>query len=249
MCLKWIYHPIPLIKKMKLPLWKIILSHLTDLHIESSASEYNELLHVKLAKGRFQLCTPDAIYSWGDKYDNYAESFEKINLDSIPGRQVLILGFGLGSIPFMLEKRFNKSFQYTGVEIDHEVIRLAGKYILGDLSSPVTLIPADAFQYLITCRQKFDLIASDIFINDKIPEIYLTERYFLMLSQRLSGKGLLMLNMLYRTGGDKNLADRVFKETFVKCFPDGIMLRVRDNVMLLNRQDILLPEKVKNKFG
>lgn len=232
---------------MKMPLWKIVLSHVIDLHIESTASDYNEALHVKLVKGRFQLCTPDAIYSWADKYDNYAESFATMHLDKLKKGQILILGFGLGSIPFMLEKSFNKHYEYVGVDIDLEVLRLAGKYVLDELSSPITLIQADAFQYLQNSTEKFDLIASDLFINDTIPDVFLSETYFLTIKKRLTKQGILMLNMLYRTDADKKLADEVYADIFSKCFPDSARLRIKDNMMLFNRSDIFIHQKVGNK--
>ena len=102
---------------MKQPLWKRWLSHLFVFHIESTSSEYNPHLYVSLRNGRYQLCTANAIYSFEDLYDNFADSFVQLELDKLPGKRVLILGFGLGSIPLILEKLGYTDFEFTGVEI------------------------------------------------------------------------------------------------------------------------------------
>ena len=115
------------------PLIKRILSYIKDIPIVSTSSEYNEILDLYLVKGRYQLCTENAIYSYGDKYDNFANAFKQIDLDKV--NDVLILGLGLASIPYILETIHQKAFNYTGVEIDDEVIYLASKYVIDDLKS------------------------------------------------------------------------------------------------------------------
>ena len=113
---------------MKQPKWKRLLSYLFEIHIESTSSDYNPHLYVSLQKGRYQLSTANAIYSFEDLYDNFSDAFKEIDLDQLNVQNVLILGFGLGSIPIILEQKFNKKYFYTGVEIDEEVLYLANKY-------------------------------------------------------------------------------------------------------------------------
>ncbi|HAI57462.1 MAG TPA: hypothetical protein DCM04_05945, partial [Saprospirales bacterium] len=60
---------------MKTPKWKYLLSYLMEVHLESSSSEHNEYLHVSLNKGRLQLSTANAIYSYADKYENFYNIF------------------------------------------------------------------------------------------------------------------------------------------------------------------------------
>ena len=108
---------------MKQPLWKRLVSYFFEIHIESTSSEFNPHLYVSLYKGRYQLSTANAIYSFEDLYDNFSEAFEEIDLDRLAIQNVLILGFGLGSIPILLEQHFNKEYHYTGIEID-EIVRI-----------------------------------------------------------------------------------------------------------------------------
>ena len=96
---------------MKQPLWKRILSYEYEVHIESATSIYNDELNVLLVKGQYQLVTPEAIYSYGNRYDNFFKAFEQIDLNKEAIESVLLLGLGLGSIPFMLENYFKKNCQ------------------------------------------------------------------------------------------------------------------------------------------
>ena len=63
---------------MKQPLWKRLLSHLFEIHIESTSSEYNPHLYVSLRKGRYQLSTANAIYSFEDLYYNFLMLLQKL---------------------------------------------------------------------------------------------------------------------------------------------------------------------------
>ncbi|MBK8426044.1 MAG: hypothetical protein IPL27_08815 [Lewinellaceae bacterium] len=84
---------------MKIPRWKKWLSHLTPITIEETASEHNPELTVALSRGRLQLLSGDAIYSWDDLYQNFIIAFDHLKIDEEPFEDVLILGLGLGSIP------------------------------------------------------------------------------------------------------------------------------------------------------
>ena len=155
---------------MKQPLWKKLLSHVFELHIESTSSEYNPHLYVSLREGRYQLCTANAIYSFEDLYDNFSAAFKQLDLDKISGKNVLLLGFGLASVPIILEKQFHKKYHYTGIEIDEEVIYLANKYAMDELVSSFNLICADAYHFVMQCEEQFDLVIMDVFFDDVIPE-------------------------------------------------------------------------------
>ncbi|MBK9256404.1 MAG: fused MFS/spermidine synthase [Saprospiraceae bacterium] len=219
---------------MQIPLWKKIISYITEIHAESSSSEFNELLQVNIVNGQYQLCTSDAIYSYGDKYDNFGDSFKKLDLDSIHGKDVLVLGLGLGSIPLLLEKKEGKKYRYTAVEIDDEIIRLAGKYVLDELESEIEIVCIDAMHFLLVDQKQFDLIMVDIFINDRIPEPFLESDFLHLLGETLRPQGLILMNILYRTSVDKRLADQYFGTIFKIAFPEAFRLEVKGNLMMMN---------------
>ena len=224
---------------MKQPLWKRLASYLFEIHIESTSSEFNPHLYVSLYKGRYQLSTANAIYSFEDLYDNFSEAFEEIDLDRLTIQNVLILGFGLGSIPILLEQHFNKEYHYTGIEIDEEVLYLANKYALQDITSGIELVCADANNFIKQSSQKYDMIAVDLFQDDIIPEQFEQVEFLKNVKNLLSPNGILLYNRLAHNDQDIKQSKSFYKNIFTKVFDKGTYIEVNDNWMLLNRPDIL----------
>ncbi len=219
---------------MKQPLWKRLLSHLSELHIESAPSDINPHLYVSLSRGRYQLCTANAIYSFEDLYDNFKLSFEVLDFERLGEARVLLLGVGLGSVPQMLEKVFQKRFHYTGVEIDENVLYLANKYVLRDLESPMEMHVADAWDYIRSTSEKYDLICMDVFVDDIVPDRMWSISYLEMLRDTLVDSGVLLFNCLARKRQDIAKTRDFLLNEFLTVFPDGGYLDVRGNWMLVS---------------
>ena len=220
--------------------WKRLLSHFMEMHIESTSSEHNPNLHVVLSKGRYQLCTDNAIYSFADLYDNFNDAFKKIRLDQYPIKNVLVLGLGLGSIPLILEKTYQKNYHYTTVEIDEEVNYLAHKYTLPELKSDMTMVCADAFSWVMTCEEKFDLITMDVFLDDVIPEHFEQQEFLSNLKGLLAQNGILMYNRLALHKEDIEKCEAFYKNNFKPIFEKGGYLEVKGNWILVNDDSLLI---------
>ncbi len=215
------------------PFWKRLLSYLFEFHIESTSSEYNPHLYVSLKNGRYQLSTANAIYSYGDLYDNFSEAFLQLNLEKRKVKNVLILGFGLGSIPVILEK-MKQTYHYTAVEIDEEVVYLASKYVVPHLQSNLEIICADAFAFMHQNNKQYDMIAVDLFLDDIIPDKFQQQDFLTQLKEALSPNGLLLYNRLNYNDEDLAANKLFFKKTFKQVFKDGRYLEVKGNWMLVN---------------
>jgi predicted membrane-bound spermidine synthase len=220
---------------MKQPLWKHLLSYVMDVHIESANSYFNDELNVLLVKGQYQLVTPEAIYSYGNRYDNFFNAFKQIDLDKESVQSVLLLGLGLGSIPFMLENYFKKDYNYTAVEIDEDIIHLASKYVINYLDSEITTVCTNAITFVQIDQNQYDLVAMDVFVSDYIPEEFESEDFLLHLKNRIAPNGLLMFNRLYLYDKDKKRTELYYKTIFKKIFPNGRYLNINGNWILLNR--------------
>ena len=107
---------------MKKSFWINIASYFTDICLEKQECDFSDNLEVICRKGRFALCTENAVYSYDDLYYNFRGVFNKIDLNSLKVKDVLVLGLGLGSVPLLLEKIFKKNYTYTLVEIDPVVV-------------------------------------------------------------------------------------------------------------------------------
>jgi SAM-dependent methyltransferase len=224
---------------MKQPLWRQALSYLMTQPIEQTTSPHNPHLRVVLKNGRYQLQTLNAIYSYGDLYDNFSKAFARLDLERAGVQRVLILGFGLGSIPLMLEKMFHKHYDYTAVEIDAEVLRLAEKYVLDDLHATITFHVSDALDYVAFAEEKFDMICMDVFIDDTVPTAFEQAEFLTHLKSLLTPNGLLLFNKLAFFKKDKQAAMDFLKYPFKQVFTEGGYLDVQGNYILLNRMDFL----------
>lgn len=218
---------------------KKYLSYLKDISLEKSSSEFNPHLEVLLVNGRHQLVTKDAIYSFDDKYINFYESFLKINWDKFKCKKVLVLGLGLGSVIYMLEKNLKKSFEYTAVEIDHEIVRLAEKYTLSKLNSYVETIVTDASHYIQLAQNKYDLILMDVFQSSEIPKEFQSDTFLDSLKQTLSQDGLLIYNRMNISDTDKSL-NTAFSTKFEQHFSQYRQYQIINNMIYFSNSKFLL---------
>jgi spermidine synthase len=217
---------------MTQPWWKRMLSYVMELHIESAPSEMNPHLYVSLRNGRYSLNTANAIYSFEDRYDNFRLLFKNWDFKKHKINKVLILGFGLGSVPIILERYGVEFTEIIGVEKDEEVIYLASKYALPKLSHPVTLVEADALDYIKQCTDQFDLIISDIFIDDVIPPPFRSTDYLISLASLCTARGVVLYNMLAFTVDDRIASQAFFANVFSSVFPTGVCKNVAHNYVL-----------------
>lgn len=222
-----------------IPVLKKWLSYLAEIHIESASSAYNPHLYVSLRRGRYQLSTKGAVYSFADLYDNFVKAFQRIDLDRLPGKEVLVLGLGLGSIPYILEKMFQRAYYYTAVEIDETVADLANRYTLSHLDSNVQVVVADAYAYILQTASKYDLICMDVFVDDKVPSDFEMPEFLEALCETLNPGGILLYNRLTSRTLDKERSKHFFKKEFLSVFQNGKHLDVQGNWILLNDKNIL----------
>ena len=203
--------------------------------LEVTESEQNDYLEVVLSKGRLQLVAGDAIYSWDDLYVNFTAAFRKIEVQHLPIQNVLLLGLGLGSVPYILEKEFELLFDYTAVEWDEEVAFLASKYSFPRLKSRIETHIGDAELFVEMCSERYDLICMDIFEDDLTPPQFETEEFLRSLATLLSKGGHLLYNRLYHTDDDKLLSDRFQKNVFEKVFPNASYADSSGNRVLIHK--------------
>lgn len=217
-----------------IPKWKIWLSYIFEIELECVASQHNPVLTLCLSNGRLQLYTDNAIYSYEDLYDNFLEAFKQLDLSKKSFQKILVLGFGLGSVPFMLEKKFGLQANYTGIEIDEEIIRLASEYALPKIQSHCTLITTDAYSFVDINEEQFDMIVVDVFLDNAIPSRFESVYFLENVKDLLAPDGLLLYNRLTTTDRDKEKHKEFFENAFSPIFREAIEVEVEDNTILLN---------------
>ena len=221
---------------MHIPIWKKWLSYLTTITLEEASSEVNPSLAVTLDKGRFQLLSNSAIYSWDDLYENFMTAFQTIDFQRFRPQEVLVLGLGLGSIPFMLEKKFGQKPHFTCVELDEVVAEWALKYTFSRMKSSVEIITTDAAIFVEVCEERYDLIIIDIFVDDVVPTAFEQAEFLHECQRLLAADGLLMYNRLFQKERERNLTERFYDHTFKSVFPEALVLETAGNWVLVNRK-------------
>lgn len=224
---------------MKYPLWKRGLSYFKDVSLEQTSSLSNPYLEVLLVKDRHQLVTRDAIYSFDDKYENFSVTFEKINWDKITGKKVLLLGLGLGSVIYILEKKMGKHFDYKAVEVDSEICRLCNEYTLSSLDSYVETVNNEAMRFLEYDQDNYNIIIMDIFQSAVIPQKFQSKAFLQSISDKLNPDGMLLYNRMNITDEDK-AENAIFRMTMEDVFPNFSLVKIATNMVFINDKDLLL---------
>jgi spermidine synthase len=219
--------------------WQLWLSYLYPMPFEQTSSDFNPVLEVSLHRGQWALYANNAIYSWGRHYDNFRTAFERMDFSKLPGNEVLVLGLGLGSVPLLLEKHFNKQLAYTAVEIDPKVVELAEKYVLSDLKSPFDVICGDAEIFLDATDFPYDLICFDIFEDSVVPEAFQSDACFERLAELIAPGGLLLYNLMSLTAADQRNSARLLV-TAQKYFPDACLMSTNTNTILFSDRHYLV---------
>lgn len=213
--------------------WKTWLSYLVDIPLEKASTPENPGMVLCISKGQYRLSTENAIYSYGTRYDNFLRFFQRFDWDMLPaGGQVLLLGFGLGSIPLIAEKVFKRRLHYVGVELDPVIAEWARRYTLPSLQSSVQIQTQDALDYVKACTQQFDLIIVDIFTDDKVPQAFCQREFLEDLGKLLRAGGQVLCNRLSLLDEDKLETTRYHENVFKAVFPEAVAIRVGGNQIL-----------------
>lgn len=218
-------------------LWKKWLSHLVPITLERASSQYNPDLSVVLDRGRLQLLSGNAIYSWDDLYHNFTIAFGTFDLDEEHIEDVLVLGLGLGSVPFILEKVFECRYHYTAVELDEAVADLASRYTLTRLESPVEVVCADAGIFVAVTEEQFDLVVVDIFEDDRTPETFEDIEFLAACLDLLRPGGIILYNRLYNNTKTRLATESFYEDRFMLVFPEGWKINTGGNWVLAARAE------------
>lgn len=225
---------------MKWPGWRHIASYFADIQVDYRPSAINDDLIVLLSKGRYQLCTANAIYSYEDQYNNFGNIFrDYLMLDKLPGNKVLILGLGLGSVPITLDALNPGVWHFTAVEIDDAVCELATIYGYPKIISPIDTHIMDAVYFVDQCREQFDLICLDLFVDDVIPDDCKSTTFLASLKKLLSPGGVIIANTLAYSEDHQKNSMSFYNEAFRPIFPESTLIHTHLNYMLVSDKKLV----------
>lgn len=157
------------------------------------SSEINGTLEITYINGKKVLDTENANYSYGSLQKILEIGLTKVDLKSV--ENLLLLGMGGGSIIHSLRNTFEYTKNIVAVEIDPTIIKLAKDEFGVSASKNLQIIEDDAFQYVKTSKEKFQLIIIDLFIDINVPPIFLGKEFCENVSSLLQKNGFLIFNV------------------------------------------------------
>lgn len=120
-----------------------------------------------------------------------------------PEDKILLLGLGGGSVPCILRKELKILNPVTAIEIDPLMIRIAQEEFGINQLEKITIIQADAADYVLHCAESYACILVDVFIDDKVPESIQSFSFLKELKRILKPGGRIFINTIHR-GSKKN---------------------------------------------
>lgn len=211
------------------PIVRRLLSYFVAQKMERVHSGISGDLEVILSEGRYMLNSPTATYSYEDKYTSFRQALSHIKSDLPDYTSALILGLGLGSVPLMLRSLFNFTGIITCVELDPEIIQLAGRYYPQQADFQNFIIhEADAVPWIQAGVERYDLIITDVFQDQSVPVALHSKEFLRALRNRVAPGGTLLFS---RLSSQRKFEKRLW-ENLSEVFPDGEDIDTGGNVIL-----------------
>lgn len=172
--------------------WRRLLSYLWPLKMKIS-SRHSGTLELTWINGRKVVDTAHANYSFGALQKVLEVGLRQVYHEQI--QTVLLLGLGAGSVVQSLRQKFNYQGFIQAVEWDSVLIDLACQEF-GICANPQLHIAcADARDYLAADTKSYDLIIVDLFIDNQVPEQFLSREWAQQVEAHLNPEGGLILNL------------------------------------------------------
>lgn len=171
-----------------------ILSYLGGRLVEQIESKVNGSLFIYHIYGRFLLNTPHGNYSYGPLHHGFRKAFNKLKVKERPIQNVLVLGFGAGSIVAILQEEYKMNCRMTAIEYDPVILELGQKYFNTQRFRNLNIHLTDAYDFVLNNDETYDLIAFDVYIDDSIPGKFETPEFLIALKGLLKKKGMLVFN-------------------------------------------------------
>ncbi|MCX6350527.1 MAG: methyltransferase domain-containing protein [Bacteroidetes bacterium] len=133
----------------------------------------------------------------------FQKVFHQIKLKKRRIEDVLVLGFGVGSVAGILQNELKINCKITGVEYSNEVIQLGYDLFKVDRFKNLEIINNDAFDFVQNHTSKYDLIVIDIFEDATIPPKFFGEEFLNKLPALTTEKGMVVFNIIVNTHADE----------------------------------------------
>jgi spermidine synthase len=171
-----------------------IFSYLGGRQVEQIVSKLNGTLYIYHINGRYLLNSIHGNYSYGPLHKGFKKAFDRLDVRKRTVQNALILGFGAGSIVSILQEEYGLNCKITAIENDPVILELGQKYFNTQRFRDLDIHLTDAFDFVLNNDETYDLIAFDVYIDDRIPGKFESSEFLNALKGMLSKNGLLVFN-------------------------------------------------------
>jgi 2-polyprenyl-3-methyl-5-hydroxy-6-metoxy-1,4-benzoquinol methylase len=229
-----------------MPIWFIqAISYIWPVTIRQYESKFSGHLFIRYFMGKKVLDTRMTNYSFGGLQKVLKRSLELLPFQP-NAENILILGFGAGSVLETIRKQHHSKAQITGIDIDEMVFTIAKEEFNIEEGSDTRFIVADAINWIKNQQEIFDLIIVDLFIIDTLPPAA-TEYFFIEhLVKALKSEGQLIFNTIPETLPVEELETMIYQ--FEKL---GVGVRkmkkwgYSNNIILGNKSGVSVTQPVE----
>lgn len=195
---------------------KKIFSYLIPIKIYETKSALSKSIEVTWTNGELVLDSENANYSYGSLQRILRLGLKNIGYEKIvPMNHILVLGVAGGSVIKTLVDEIKYKGKITGVEIDAEIIKIANTYFKLDEVKNLEIVIADAFEFVLKTKTKYDLIIIDIFQDTAMPN-FLFETFFTnRVCSLLKNHGFILFNTML-LNESQNLRNKKYVSEFFK---------------------------------
>lgn len=195
---------------------KKIFSYLIPIKIYETKSALSKSIEVTWTNGELVLDSENANYSYGSLQRILRLGLKNIGYEKIvPMNHILVLGVAGGSVIKTLVDEIKYKGKITGVEIDAEIIKIANTYFKLDKVKNLEIVIADAFEFVLKTKTKYDLIIIDIFQDTAMPN-FLFETFFTnRVCSLLKNHGFILFNTML-LNESQNLRNKKYVSEFFK---------------------------------
>ena len=197
---------------MKDNFFKYLSSFLFAHVIEERKSYVSGKIEILYANGKYVLDTAHVNYSFGGLHKVFQKVFNRFDIKQREIKNVLMLGFGCGSVASILQDEYHKNLEIVGVEKDEVVIELAKKYFSIDKYKNLSLHCEDAYDFVQRSNKKFDLIVMDVFVDIDLPDKFTDELFLSSVNKLLSDKGILFYNLVIYNEKIRDKGTHLYKQ-------------------------------------
>ena len=196
-------------------------------------SKINGSLEIFWENGKKVLNGAHSNYSFGRLHQVFSSGFRHFNLPWGEIQEVLILGYGGGSIAELVKKQRQFNGNITAVEIDPVIRDIAMEHFPEALSG-VELHIRDARDFLSQSPQRYDLIAVDLFVDDRVPAPFKEEDFIMELKAHLNLRGIIIHNFMFTDEDQRNNMMGLYHQYFhaidhMELFGSNTLIAARKN--------------------